>query len=163
MAKDDPGRDDEPLSERLGDHLRRLRKQRGLSLLDVQAQSSDEFKASVLGAYERGERAISALRLARLADLYKLPVQAMLPPDGVAESSSGMALAIDTERLDQISNAEGAVVSRFVKRLQARRRDWTGTVFTMRSDDVVALASAVDRTPVELINLLDELGLRAHA
>ena len=163
MAKDDPGRDAEPLSGRLGEHLRRLRKQRGLSLLDVQAQSSDEFKASVLGAYERGERAISALRLARLADLYKLPVQAMLPPDGVVAEGSSGSLAIDTERLDQVSSAEGAIVSRFVKRLQARRRDWTGTVFTMRSEDVVALASAVDRTPVELINLLDELGLRAHA
>jgi len=162
MAKEDSDRDVEPLSERLGEHLRRLRKQRGLSLLDVQAHSSDEFKASVLGAYERGERAISALRLARLAELYKLPDQAMLPPDGVAEGSSG-ALAIDTERLDQVSSAEGAVVSRFVKRLQARRRDWTGTVFTMRSEDVVALASAVDRTPVELVGLLDELGLRAHA
>ena len=162
MGKDSAGGPD-ALNERLGEHLRRLRRQRGLSLLEVQAQSSDEFKASVLGAYERGERAISALRLARLADLYNLPVQAMLPPDGVASEGNTGALAIDTTRLDQASTAEGAIVSRFVKRLQARRRDWSGAVFTMRSEDVVALASAVDRTPPELIVLLDELGLRAHA
>jgi transcriptional regulator with XRE-family HTH domain len=153
----------ESMNQRLGDHLRRLRKQRGLSLLDVQAQSLDEFKASVLGAYERGERAISALRLARLAELYRLPMQAMLPPDGVMGESPTGGLAIDTERLDGATSAEGAIVSRFVARLQARRRDWTGTVFKMRSEDVIALASAVDKTPAELVALLDELGLRAHA
>jgi transcriptional regulator with XRE-family HTH domain len=151
------------MNRRLGDHLRRLRKQQGLSLLDVQAQSLDEFKASVLGAYERGERAISALRLARLADLYRLPMQAMLPPDGLVGESATGGLAIDTERLGGVTTAEGAVVSRFVARLQARRLDWTGTVFKMRSEDVIALASAVDRTPAELISLMDELGLRAHA
>ncbi|MEX2394756.1 MAG: helix-turn-helix transcriptional regulator, partial [Actinomycetota bacterium] len=64
----------DPMNERLGEHLRRLRKQKGLSLLDVQALSEGEFKASVVGAYERGERAISAVRLASLAALYRLPL-----------------------------------------------------------------------------------------
>lgn len=67
------------INEKIGDHLRRLRKQKGMSLLDVEATSSGEFKSSVLGAYERGERAISAPRLARLADLYGVSLPAMLP------------------------------------------------------------------------------------
>ena len=41
--------------------------------------SSQEFKASVLGAYERGERAISVPRLQRLARFYNVPVDQLLP------------------------------------------------------------------------------------
>ena len=51
----------------VGDRLRAIRRQKGLSLHDVEARSRQEFKASVLGAYERGERAISVPRLLRLA------------------------------------------------------------------------------------------------
>jgi len=51
----------------VGERLRSIRRQKGLSLHDVEARSSMEFKASVLGAYERGERAISVPRLLRLA------------------------------------------------------------------------------------------------
>ena len=52
---------------RVGERLRAIRRQKGLSLHDVEARSTLEFKASVLGAYERGERAISVPRLLRLA------------------------------------------------------------------------------------------------
>ena len=44
---------------KVGGRLRAIRKQKRLSLQDVEAGSDQEFKASVLGAYERGERAIS--------------------------------------------------------------------------------------------------------
>ena len=58
-----------------------MRKQMRLSLQAVEAMSDQEFKASVLGAYERGERAISVPRLQRLAKLYDVPVDQLLPPD----------------------------------------------------------------------------------
>ena len=45
-------------NELVGKRLRSIRKQRGLSLQDVQRLSSQEFKAAVLGAYERGERSL---------------------------------------------------------------------------------------------------------
>ena len=46
----------------VGARLRAMRKQMRLSLQAVEAMSEQEFKASVLGAYERGERAISVPR-----------------------------------------------------------------------------------------------------
>ena len=58
---------------RVGERLRAIRRQKGLSLHDVEARSNLEFKASVLGAYERGERAISVPRLLRLAEIYEVP------------------------------------------------------------------------------------------
>jgi len=63
----------------VGERLRSVRRQQRLSLQAVAAASGQEFKASVLGAYERGERAISVPRLQRLAALYDVPVDQLLP------------------------------------------------------------------------------------
>lgn len=152
------------INRRLGDHLRRLRKQKGLSLLEVESVSGAEFKASVLGAYERGERAISAARLARLANLYRLPLQAMLPPDGAAhqERTPTVGMAFDLARLEAATAPEAKTIARFVRLLQSQRQDWTGRVFRIRADDVRALASALDRSPSDFVRLIEELGVRAY-
>jgi len=75
-------------ARRVGQRLRGIRRQKGLSLQDVEAASSHEFKASVLGAYERGERIISVPRLQRLAGYYDVPVDQLLPPNAEAERSA---------------------------------------------------------------------------
>ena len=61
---------DSPFTRLVGERLRRIRQQKQWSLSEVEANSDSEFKASVLGAYERGERAISVPRLERLARFY---------------------------------------------------------------------------------------------
>ncbi len=68
-------------SGRVGEKLRAVRLQHRMSLQAVEAASNSEFKASVLGAYERGERAISVPRLERLARFYNVPVSQLLPRD----------------------------------------------------------------------------------
>ncbi|MGZ4717991.1 MAG: helix-turn-helix domain-containing protein, partial [Acidimicrobiales bacterium] len=68
-------------SRKVGERLRVIRRQKRLSLQEVESASSQEFKASVLGAYERGERAISVPRLQRLARFYSVPVDQLLPGD----------------------------------------------------------------------------------
>ena len=74
--------DDAPsaYSQQVGERLRVIRKQKRLSLQEVEAQSNQEFKASVLGAYERGERALSVPRLDRLSQFYAVPVEQLLAP-----------------------------------------------------------------------------------
>ena len=46
---------------------------------DVQAASEGEFRISVLGAYERGERGVQAHRLMRLSEIYGVDPSALLP------------------------------------------------------------------------------------
>ena len=66
-------------NQTVGERLRAIRRQKGLSLQEVEALSHQEFKASVLGAYERGERSLSLPRMHRLAAFYGVPVDQLLP------------------------------------------------------------------------------------
>ena len=68
---------------RLGRRIRDERRRLGLSLKYVEAMTSGEFKASALGAYERAQRTISVARLQRLAQVYRVGVDQLLPTDDV--------------------------------------------------------------------------------
>lgn len=84
-------------NQQLGERLRSFRRLRGWSLHDVAELSAGEFKASVLGAYERGDRALTVARLHRLAEIYDVPIAWFLqeadrdsvPDRAVVESPSG--------------------------------------------------------------------------
>ena len=41
-------------NQRVGERLRSIRKQKKMSLQELESVSNEEFKASVVGAYERG-------------------------------------------------------------------------------------------------------------
>ena len=86
-------------AKRLGEHLRAVREGKGLSLSAVARASDREFKAAALGNYERGERAILVPRLARLARIYGVPVDALLPdidsPDFAFERAVRAATGVD--------------------------------------------------------------------
>jgi transcriptional regulator with XRE-family HTH domain len=65
----------------LGVRLREVRRRLGLSLKLVEGMTHGEFKASALGAYERAQRTISVARLQRLAAVYRMPVDRLLPSE----------------------------------------------------------------------------------
>ena len=71
----------------VGARLRAVRRQRRLALSDVEAASGGEFRISVLGAYERGERGVQVHRLMRLSEIYGVDPAALLP--GAASASFG--------------------------------------------------------------------------
>src|SRR3954463_11319683 len=96
-GRDEDRRDeDQPAAflEALGARLRGVRKLKRMSLHAVQAGTGEEFKASALGAYERGERVISVPRLQRLAKFYDVPVDELLPHD-TDERATDIDSAID--------------------------------------------------------------------
>lgn len=96
----------------LGQRLRAARRHRGWSLGDVESHTGGEFKASVVGAYERGERAISVQRFVSLADVYGTPASDLLP------ASNGSELVIDIEALA----ADGDLVDRYLAAIQMMRK-----------------------------------------
>ena len=152
----------------VGERLRAIRRQKGLSLHDVEARSDQEFKASVLGAYERGERAISVPRLLRLAELYRVPPDQLLPAARTTSRSTspspigalGDGFTIDLVRLHEIDDDDAAVIARYAATIQLQRQDFNGQMLTIRSDDLRVLAAVMGRSPEDLGSRLDELGLR---
>src|SRR5262249_15623438 len=151
--------------------LRAIRRQKGLSLHDVEARSNQEFKASVLGAYERGERAISVPRLLRLAELYRVPADQLLPRSAEAAdidltdrgAASTEGFTIDLVRLHEIEDDDAAVIARYAATIQLQRQDFNGQMLTIRNDDLRVLAAVMGHSPEELGTRLDSLGLRARA
>lgn len=147
--------------ERLGARLRAIRGQQGLTLQDVEERSSGEWKAVVVGSYERGDRAVSVTKLARLADFYGVPVNDLLPTTGPMHASPSAAprLVVDLVRLEGLGEDQGyGVVRRYVRRVQTDRGDYNGRVITLRSADIRSLAVACDDDPDELIVRLSSVG-----
>jgi transcriptional regulator with XRE-family HTH domain len=77
--------------KRLGERLRAIRQQQGLTLQEVEAVSGGKWKAVVVGSYERGDRAVSVAKLAELGDFYNVPVSELLPTTFAEMEPSGSA------------------------------------------------------------------------
>ena len=154
----------ESYNQSVGRRLRAIRKQKGLSLQDVEAVSEQEFKASVLGAYERGERSLSLPRMQRLAGFYGVPIDQLLPPDerqssaAITSWSSG-GVRIDLNRLEQMQSTPAEILERFLRAIQLMRQDFNGRVLTIRRSDLQLLSGLLNDSEEALSAVLVELGL----
>ncbi len=176
MTTDEMSIDADPYSAKVGERLRAIRRQKRLSLQEVEATSEQEFKASVLGAYERGERAISVPRLQRLARFYNVPVDQLLPAEDIPDfgiqteptidltenERSPVSVTIDLTRLDQLSGPEADMLNRYLQMVQVQRQDFNGRVLTIRRDDLQALAAILGTAVEGAAPRLADLGLRFH-
>ncbi|MDQ6838386.1 MAG: transcriptional regulator [Actinomycetota bacterium] len=160
----------------VGERLRDIRRQQGLSLQAVEETSAREFKASVLGAYERGERIISVLRLQRLAALYGTPVDQLLPrsgsstQNGSVEPDDGSAnghpgegepVTVDLVKLQALQAPERDLLRRYIGMIQVQRGDFNGRVITIRDEDVRSLGRVFERDESGMRHRFDELGIRS--
>ncbi len=160
-------------AQSVGLRLRAVRRQKRLSLQAVERDSGEEFKASVLGAYERGERTISVPRLQRLAQIYGVPVDQLLPADlsqiGRVAANGGRngnggerparKVTIDLVRLNDGTGPERDLLRHFLASVQLQRQDFNGKMITIREADLRIMASMFGRTSDALVLRLEELGL----
>lgn len=153
---------------KVGERLRSIRRQKGLSLQEAEEASQHEFKASVLGAYERGERAISVPRLQRLARFYNVPVDQLLPRDREGEADvvdltsprpDRRKVVIDLTQLEDLSGVPAEMLGRYLTMIQVQRQDFNGRVLTIRRDDLRAIACILDTTEDGAVKRLGDLGL----
>jgi transcriptional regulator with XRE-family HTH domain len=157
-------------SRKVGERLRAIRRQKRLSLQEVEAASGQEFKASVLGAYERGERAISVPRLQRLARFYNVPVDQLLPNDegpafvvdDAARQRADRTVRIDLRKLESLSGPEAEMLNRYLTMIQVQRQDFNGRMLTIRRDDLRAIACILGVAVDGAGERLDDLGLKVE-
>ena len=168
---------------RLGERLRWVRQQRSLSLRTVSQRSAEEFRISVLGAYERGHRMISVARLQRLAEIYGVSVDHLLPPHEEAnpeaagihddadqpeantaeERRSGerTKVTLDLRRLAGLAPEDRDLLSRYLGLIQLERQDEAGFLISIRPEDLRAIAclleSSSSKAKARLMDLTAEI------
>jgi transcriptional regulator with XRE-family HTH domain len=149
----------------VGERLRQIRQQKKLSLSEVENSTNQEFKASVMGAYERGERMISVPRLERLAHFYGVTVDQLLPRDKQREgdtqtnNAAPTKLRIDVAKLTLRDAKEFKMLERLLRMIQVQRQDFNGKVITVRAHDTRAIAVILDVAVDDVGAKLAELDL----
>ena len=129
--------------------IRAIRKQKGLTLRDVEELSDGVWKSVVIGSYERCDRTLSLKKAISLADFYQVPLDQLL---GIAKSKRGPieALILDLRAIS--ANPEKSRLysglTLFVKAVCEKRRDWNGELLSIRAVDIfhIALLQGVEES-----------------
>jgi transcriptional regulator with XRE-family HTH domain len=140
---------------RLGSRLREIRRQQRLSLEQVEAASDGALPTSLLGAYERGERTMTVLRLETIARFYRVPIDQLLPRperrlplDGTAAdvhlAAGRPPLVIDLGQLAPLTGDPYVMLRRFCDSIRAQRNDHSAELLTLRADDRRVVAAMLD-------------------
>lgn len=150
-----------PFSREVGHRLRAVRRQRRLSLDDVERQSGGRWSASAIGAYERGFRNLSLPRLRELAEFFAVPMATLLGEidlrDEPGRGGGNTKVVLDLGRLEQLE--EAAPLVRYARSIVLERGDWNGRVLSIRKDDVRALGSMLHLDDTSLLEQLDRWGV----
>lgn len=150
-------------SQVIGNKLRQIRKDQRLSLHDVEQQSNHEFKASVVGAYERGERSISVSRLIKLCEHYHVSPATVLPSETTIDLTSDdptqLKAVIDLSKIANNNHAEAMVIGRFAQSVHQQRNDSSGRFLTLRSDDMRILSAVFGKSVEDFTTRLAEINL----
>lgn len=148
-----------PFSREVGQRLRAVRRQRRLSLDDVERQSGGRWSASAIGAYERGFRNLSLPRLRELAEFYSVPMATLLGEIDMRDESGRITtkVVLDLGRLEMLE--EAAPLVRYARSIVLERGDWNGRMLSIRRDDVRALGSMLHLDEAALVDQLDRWGV----
>ena len=151
-------------TDEVGQRLRQIRQQQGMSLQDVERRSNGEWKAAVVGSYERGDRNISASRLCELADFYGVSPTEILPADDAPRPlDRSIGVVIDLTALDELQSDRWRGLRRFCESIQLQRGDYNRQMLSVRGDDLRAMAIVMETTPESLLEELEEQGVLAEA
>lgn len=133
----------------VGRALRKVRMQRGLRLKDV-AASSGSFTPTAVAGYERAERAITLQKFCALCAVYGVAPERLLAV-AIRASEGRPPVVVDLSKVERLGDGEADFMRAFLDRVQARRREPTGQLITLRAWDVEVLATVVDKPPDELL------------
>jgi len=140
----------------VGRVLRAARRRQSLTLHDVRRLSAGLFKASALGAYERGERHISLERFTLLAEIYNTSAAHLMSEvaDGAPRPATA-SIVVHLDRLDELEQPVRGPVAEFVDRILTKRGGAATETIVLRAADLDEMAFRIGRPANELAAVLD--------
>lgn len=137
-----PGNPSNPNIEDIAASLRAIRKQKGMTLKDVETASGGRWKAVVIGSYERCDRALSLKKAINLAAFYQMPLDQLLGLESRENPKSIRRITLDLRRIREAARNGGnfELLATFTSLLCAKRRDWNGEVLSLRETDLTTIA-----------------------
>jgi transcriptional regulator with XRE-family HTH domain len=153
--------------EEIAASIRSIRKQKGLTLKEVEVQSGGIWKAVVVGSYERCDRALSLKKAISLAAFYQVPLDQLLGLEAADSKSANMTrrsaprITFDLKRTlakheDPADSNQLGMVQTLLTLLCAKRRDWNGEVLSLRKSDLETLAIMTNMTEEQIFTWLSD-------
>lgn len=154
---------DKRYAELVGEKLRRMRQDRGLSLQEVCSRSGGSFVVSTLSAYERGKRSLSLERLCELADIYGQSPMSLLDLEDNPEFQRSLAsngpLRIRLDNLERLQPEERRPLETYLAFLRELRNDPARDLLTIRKEDLAYLSALYGVRPQALKDYLEKEGV----
>jgi transcriptional regulator with XRE-family HTH domain len=154
---------DKRYAELVGEKLRRMRQDRGLSLQEVCERSGGSFVVSTLSAYERGKRSLSLERLSELAEIYGQSPMSLLDIESEAgfprAATSNGPLRIRLDNLDRLAPEERKPLESYLAFLRELRNDPSRDLLTIRKEDLAYLSALYGVRPQALKDYLEKEGI----
>ena len=154
---------DKRYAEMVGEKLRRMRQERGMSLQEVCARSGGSFVVSTLSAYERGKRSLSLERLNELASIYGESPTSVLEVEGdqtyQRPTTSHAPLRISLDSLERLGAEERRPLETYLSFLRELRNDPAREVLTIRKEDLAYLSALYGVRPQALKDYLEKEGV----
>ena len=152
----------QPYAVALGARLRAVRRERGMSLQQVEHASGGRWTVIAVGSWERADRAVTVAKLAGLAEFYGVATEELLPAHSAGPAAAGgRRLTIDLQRLVALPARQAGPLARYAAAIQQQRHDYdhNRTVLTIREHDLHSLAVLYDLAPDNLAQTLINWGV----
>lgn len=126
--------------------LRDSRKRLGLTLNELEKVSGGKWRASIVGAYERGTRRISLESAIELAHFYGVPFDVLVRSPGSSGTESIVRngdTVLDLRAISQLVSFDPTftgIVATYVRSILRSRDDWNGEVLSIRQSDVTSIS-----------------------
>jgi transcriptional regulator with XRE-family HTH domain len=151
--------------EEIAASIRSIRKQKGLTLKDVEVSSKGLWKAVVVGSYERCDRALSLKKAIALAAFYQVPLDQLLglenhmQPGNTQTNNGQIRITLDLKRSltteeEMVPDPAKVMYQTFLTLICAKRRDWNGEVLSLRYSDLETLAIIGNKSEFQMLDWL---------
>jgi transcriptional regulator with XRE-family HTH domain len=136
------------------EQLRTIRKSKGWSLQDVEHYSNGKWKAVVVGSYERSDRAISLKKAIALMEFYQVPITELFP--AASPRITQRSISLNLVKVKASSTPQSNAIHRFASLFSNRRKDWNGSILTIRENDLAFLALMLNLSESAALDYLTE-------